>query len=109
MQKLVLLFAILTAATPVAKVEPWRRIELSGWIRCDEPLALFGTDEKHLSLEVPVIDANYTTSERLAFGSTADYKFAEKNIDQAVRVDGYLIRRGCDQWLVPVSVSVKAK
>jgi len=104
MKSALIIFAILTAATPVAKVEPWRRVEISGWIRSDEPLALFGTDEKRLSLEVPVVDANYTTSERLAFGSQADYKLAEKNIAQAVKVDGYLIRRGCDQWLVPVSL-----
>jgi len=104
MKSALIIFAILTAAQPVAKVEPWRRVEISGWIRCDEPLALFGTDEKRLSLEVPHLDTDYTTSERLAFGSTADYKAAEKQIDQAVKVDGYLIRRGCDQWLVPVSV-----
>jgi hypothetical protein len=104
MKSALLIFAILTAAHPVAKVEPWRRVEASGYVRSEEELMLFGAGEKRLCLETIEPKYGHTIYQRLAFGSDADYRQAERCIGQAVTVDAYAIRRGCDQLLVPVSL-----
>jgi hypothetical protein len=104
MQKLALLAAMLLPAAMEAKIEPWRRFEASGYVRSEEELALFGAGEKRLCLETVEPKYGHTIYQRLAFGSDADYKAAERCIGQAVTVDAYAIRRGGDQFLVPVSL-----
>jgi len=103
MNKLALILSLLTAIRPDAKVEPWQRVECSGYVRSEEEFQLFGDGHKRLCLEM-LNTHGWTYNRAMGFVSDADYKQAEKSIDQAVKVDGYLIRRGSEMWLVPVSL-----
>lgn len=96
------------AMPPQPQIEPWRRVEVEGYIRSEEEFQMFGGNvEKRLLLEVPIKETEYTYSEKLGFASVADYKQAEREIGGLVVVDGYLVTRGYDQWVVPISMRAK--
>jgi len=108
MTKIILIVvACLSVASNPPVVEPWRRVEAFGYVRSEEEFALFGAGEKRLCLETIEPNYGHTIYQRLAFGSDADYKAAEKSIGQAVKIDAYAIRRGCDQLLVPITMQEK--
>lgn len=101
MTKLPLIIALLSLLSLAPKVEPWKRVTISGYIRNEEGFALFGTEDKRLLIETPN-QWGFGVTNQLAFASDADYKQAEKMVDQAASIEGYLVRRGSEQWFVPV-------
>jgi len=103
-----LIFAAMVAAPPPApQVEPWRRIQITGYVHSEQTLQLFGAGEKQLYLETFPEDRYCNNYERLAFANAQDYKAAEKEVGGLVEIDGYVVTRGYESWIVPISMRPK--
>jgi|GEM_PF-4856826 len=103
-----LIFAVAAAApAPTPQVEPWRRVEITGYVHSEQTLQLFGGGEKQLYLETFPEDRYCNNYERLAFANSQDYKAAEKEIGCLVVIDGYVVTRSYESWIVPISMRGK--
>jgi hypothetical protein len=112
MKTIALAFALILAPTvlvgsiqpPVPKVEAWPRYEVTGKVLRNETLILFGAGPKQMWIET--IDGTY---HYLAFGCEKDYEQAERLTGQLVEVEGYVVSRGYEHWLVPVVMRERVK
>lgn len=95
------LSAKVTAAKPsIEVVEP---LVIDGIVRNEHPnLILFGEGQKCLALEH--YQNGYTYQARLAFKRNGDYAEAEKQVGNAVRIEGVIANRGAEVWLIVESV-----
>tara|TARA_R110000868_G_scaffold53546_2_gene167930 strand:- start:281 stop:622 length:342 start_codon:yes stop_codon:yes gene_type:complete len=105
----VLIFTAIAAAAPAPapQLEPWRRVQLIGYIHSDQSLDLFGAGEKKLYLETFPEDRYCNNYEQLAFASKQSYREAEKEIGSLVVIDGYVVVRGHESWIVPITMQEK--
>jgi hypothetical protein len=99
--------AQLAAMKPEPEIHAWPRVELTGYIRSEDGFMLFGGGDKRLMIEWA--DGHYTRYDTLAFACEADYLEAEKNIGSVMKVEAYQVRRGGEDWMVPVVMQVKER
>lgn len=83
--------------------EPWRRVELVGFVTHRNEFQLFGEGEKEFSFATRWDGGGQT--HRLAFASAADYADAERLQTTLVELRAVEVRRGREEWLLVESIT----